>query len=103
MSVARGAAACRKRALDALDRLLEEKNPDSIQQATLTVTRCLVHYRDALIEEARQCEPRPGSSALSHANAVLSLVFGTQYPLEGVHWDRIKKARDAVAALESVD
>jgi hypothetical protein len=94
-----GSVECRRHAIDVLDRLLAEHDPDHVQEGMVNATRCVVRYRDALIAECRAGSDAEKTQALRDANAVLSLMFGTQYPLEGVHWDRLSKARDALKAL----
>src|SRR4029078_12800254 len=74
-------------------------DPDHVEEGMVDATQCVVRYRDALIAECRTAPDAEKTQALRDANSVLSLMFGTQYPLEGVHWDRLSKARDALKAL----
>jgi hypothetical protein len=83
-------------AFDAIDRVLAER-PQSVQPVCLAVTHSLVRLRDALIAEQRA--NRAVSAQLVHTNALLSLVFSIQYPLEGVHSEKLKQARDALARV----
>jgi hypothetical protein len=86
-------------ALRALDDLLQGRS-ESLDATLIAANRCLVRYRDALIERLRT---HPGDAhlrnELQQANATVSLVFGTHYPLVGIQWDRLKKTRQAMAEL----
>lgn len=84
------------KALAAMDRVIEDR-PQSVQPACLEMTNALVRLRDALIERHR--DGRNVSRHLAHTNAVISLVFSIQYPLEGVPGEKLKEARDALAKL----
>ena len=86
-------------ALAALDDVLEERE-GKLDEEMAHAMRCLVRYRDQLIEASRAA---PASSALRHrlvgANAILSVIVGGEYPLVGVRLTRIREARDALADL----
>jgi hypothetical protein len=92
-------AECRQHALAVLDRILAERDPDRVQQAMVEATACVVRYRDNLIRETRATQDAAQNGLLRRTNGVLSLLFGTQYPLQGVHWDRIGQARAVLAEL----
>lgn len=84
-------------ALAVLDRVLaakaEDVPPAEVYNAMAEVSRCLVRLRDGLIARHRAGED--GASArLAHVNAALSVAFGGEYPLVGVHRTRIEKTRD---------
>jgi hypothetical protein len=83
-------------AFDAIDRVLADA-PQSVQPICLALTHSLVRLRDALIAEQRA--NRAVSAQLMHTNALLSLVFSIQYPLEGVHSEKLKQARDTLARV----
>ena len=86
-------------ALAALDHVLEER-PGKLGEEIAHAVRCLVRYRDRLIERGRA---GPTSNAVHHrlvrTNAILSVVVGGEYPLVGVRSARIREARDALADL----
>lgn len=90
---------CRSDALEAVERLLEQR-PETIDAALISTTRCLVRYRDEMIRRLRIDASDAGAvRELAQANGALSLVFGTHYPLVGLEWERLQKVRDALAEL----
>jgi hypothetical protein len=88
---------CRSKALSAIDTVLRER-PQSLQPAVLELTRAVVALRDTLIE-ARRTGDATAKRELPHVNALLSLVVSIQYPMQGLHWDKLKQARDAFEKL----
>ncbi len=92
---------CRS-ALTALDRVLEER-PDKVHDELVDAVRCLVRLRDGLIERRRAGDASPElRDQLDRTNAVLSVAVGGEYPLVGVRWERVQKARDQLARLLDV-
>jgi hypothetical protein len=98
-------------ALAALDRALDDR-PDKIYGDLANAVRCLVRLRDELIAERRRtgraAGPAPRGSAtrgpqtddrLERVNALLSVVSGGEYPLEGIRRERIEQAREELARL----
>lgn len=94
---------CQADALGAIDRVLEEQ-PDSVEQGLISAVQCLVRLRDATIADLRanadDAHPEAGRR-LRDVNAALSLFIGAHYPLVGIQWDRLRKARDALAEVAS--
>ena len=88
-----------KAALAAIDRAVE-KHGASAEPELVRATHCLVALRDHLITEQR-AKHRSIAQALAHTNAVLSLLFGIEYPISGMHWDRLEQVRQALAELSS--
>ncbi|HJU18559.1 MAG TPA: hypothetical protein VJ770_19070 [Stellaceae bacterium] len=84
-------------ALAALDHALEDR-PDKIADDLAQAVRALVRLRDDLAAAYRRAEPRAGER-LERCNAVLSVVIGGEYPLQGVRRERIEQARDELRAL----
>jgi hypothetical protein len=82
-------------AVAAFDRALEDR-PDKIYGDLVEVIRCLVELRTDLTAKWRDGEP---GERLERCNAILSVVVGGEYPLEGVRRDRMRKARDELASL----
>lgn len=84
-------------ALAVLDRVLgagtEDVPPAEVYNAMAEVSRCLVRLRDGLIVR-RRAGDEGASARLAHVNAALSVAFGGEYPLVGVHRTRIEKTRD---------
>lgn len=91
----RSALECCEETLHALDRVLDER-PASIQPICLALTESVVRLRDTLIE-AHRANGNTGRELLTHTNSILSLAFSTQYPMLGVQWEKLKKAREALA------
>lgn len=83
-------------AIVALDDLLK-KHPQNIERDIITATRALVHLRDRLIAMRRASFD--SGQTLEHTKAVLSVLMAGHYPIEGMRWDCIKQARDALAGL----
>jgi hypothetical protein len=91
----------RTRAIAALDALLQE-HPQSLEKRINEATQCLVGLRNGLIARWRESEHSPACrDHLTHVNAVISVLMAGHYPLEGMRWDCIKAARDALSALGS--
>lgn len=85
-------------ALAGLDHALEDR-PDRIYDDLSHAVRCLVRLRDELIALRRRDGKASGDDRLERLNAVLSVVSGGEYPLEGVRRERIEKAREELARL----
>lgn len=92
-----GLSECRTNMLAAIDTVLRER-PQSAQAEALALTKTVVKLRDGLIQSLRAGD---GSvkRELDHANALLSLVFSIQYPMQGQQWEKLSKAREALARL----
>lgn len=84
-------------AIAALDRALHER-PDTLYDDLTRAARCLVALRDALIADRRAGLPE-ADAHLQRANALLSLVVGGEYPVAGLHRDRLQQARDGLDRL----
>jgi hypothetical protein len=84
--------------VERLDRIVSSKDASSEFHELSEVTRGIVRMRDQLIARLRSEGPGNGvRERLDRINAVLSLTAAAELPLQGIHWDRIKKARDALA------
>lgn len=92
-----GTATLCAQAVAALDRALHER-PDQLYGDLAHAVRCLVALRDALIADGRAGAPDAGNR-LQRANALLSLVVGGEYPVAGLHRDRLQQARDGLDRL----
>lgn len=90
-------ADCGPRALETLDRVLEEKPGDDLHQRLAEAVRALVVVRDRLIGERRRGGDQDGR--LERVNAILSVLHSAEFPQAGARWQRMKQARDALAAL----
>jgi hypothetical protein len=89
----RVACECRD-GIAALDHVLEHR-PDTVHDRIAEATRCLARLRDRLIEAKH--DGHPDAHLLERANALLSLLIASEFPLVGLRWDRVKKARDEFA------
>ena len=94
----RSPEACRTKTLEAIDAALAHP-PRSVERASVEITQCLVALRDALIAARRTQRSARLDRELAHTNAVLSLVHGVQFPLQGVQWDKLKQVREEMAKL----
>lgn len=75
-----------------LDRGAEVEHAE-IQAAVLSV----VAFRDRVIEKHR--EGSASAACLSQANALLSLAYGGEFPLSGLHRHRFEQTRDGMRQL----
>jgi hypothetical protein len=86
-------------ALETLDRVLEEK-PEQHHEEVRGVLHCLIGLRDHLIQERRKESGLPDlDSRLEHVNAVISVMTSGSFPVVGLNHDRLKQARDLLAAI----
>jgi hypothetical protein len=85
-------------AVEALDRALRDQ-PDRLYDDVAEAVRCLVRFRDEMIERQRSDPDAETGGRLRRANAILSLVVGGEYPIAGLHRERLEKARDALDKL----
>ncbi len=83
-------------ALRMLDKLLAER-PDRIGHDFSEATRWLAAYRDELATIWRRSGGEPDRRRLTQINSVLSVVIGGHYPLAGIPWPHIEKARSVLA------
>ena len=91
---------CRE-AIAALDRLLHE-HPGNLEPAMVDATAALVRLRDRLIAMKREAPLADDARhQLRNTNAVISVLMAGHYPLEGIRWDCIKQARDALSGSTS--
>jgi hypothetical protein len=83
-------------AMAAINQLDTADIGDAKKQLALAIER-LVGMRDALIEARR--EDQPCDEWLRRTNAILSSIFGTEFPLGGLQWKRATETRQALAKL----
>jgi hypothetical protein len=79
-----------------LDRLCGDDPPRTNECAGEVVTR-LVHLRNQLIDARRA--NIPCDEELYRTNAILSSVFGVEFPISGLQRRRIREARDALKEM----
>jgi hypothetical protein len=86
-------------ALKTLDLVLEEK-PEQHHEEVRGVLRCLIGLRDHLIQERRKESGLANlDNRLEHVNAVISVMTSGSFPVVGLNHDRLKQARDLLAAI----
>ena len=85
--------------LPKLDRLLAERSGDAHQTLTEAV-RAAVAIRDELIARLRS-EAGDGHvrDRLHAANLLVSTAVGAQFPVTGIHWDRVEKTREGLRTI----
>jgi hypothetical protein len=83
----------------ALHRLVHLRREDSAETrlALAEIIRQVIGMRDELIPAKRSGEPC--DEALQGINAVLSSIFGLEFPAGGLHWKRLKETEDGLKAL----
>ena len=86
-------------ALAALDKLLRDR-PDRIGHDFSAATERLTAYRRAVLARWGEAEPdATGRARLARLNAVISIVYGTHYPIGSPKWEPLEAARNDFAAL----
>lgn len=68
--------------------------PDVDHQMVSEAVRSVVTLRNHIIELAKIGNVEP--DLLSQINSIVSLAFGSEYPLMGIHRHRIEQTRDAL-------
>ena len=68
-------------------------------QISPAATRLLVALRDSQIARWRHSNAEPDRQRLALINSVLSVVIGGHFPLGGIPWPQIEKAREVLASL----
>ena len=88
-----------RRALDALDKVLEKK-PHKDEHALSAATEGLCTWRDSLAAEKRRGGASPETQdRLTQLNSIISVVVGSHFPLGDTPWEELEKARDWLAKL----
>ena len=81
----------------ALDGVLDASHED-LPATIPEAVRCLVRLRDNLIARQRSGEPAP-AGWLPRTNAILSCVVGAEFPIAGLHRERVETALGAVREM----
>lgn len=79
----------------ALDYVLDDKANASEKLGA--AIEMLVALRDGLIERKRTGEPC--GNWLSQSNALISSILGTEFPVNGLQWNRVCETRDALKRM----
>jgi hypothetical protein len=85
-------------ALHAIDKLLSER-PEKVGPDFSEATRRVVAYRDRLVAIWRKTRSETDRHRMAQANAVLSVVVGSQFAISAVPWPCLVAARDQLARL----
>lgn len=85
-------------ALERLDEALAHQ-PEKDKHDFAVAMESLCVLRDALIRRRRAGNTDMLQHCLDRLNSVISVVVGSEYPLPGIRWDRVKQARDVLADL----
>ena len=90
-------------ALAAVDKLLADR-PNRSGHDFSEATQRLTAYRAALLASWGGPPSRPDErQRLSRLNAVISVVYGTHYPIGSPKWESLEDAREELAALARSD
>ena len=79
-----------------LEQLPAHDSPETRQELA-GIIRELVRMRDDLIEARRKGEDC--ESTLRAVNAVLSCIFGVEFPVAGLQWERLNETRSGLKQL----
>ena len=74
-----------------------ERGPEASHTDIRAATLAVIAFRDRVIEKYR--EGAASEACLREANALVSMAFGGEFPLSGLHRDRFEKTRDGMRAL----
>jgi hypothetical protein len=86
-------------ALRRLDRILAER-PREVHEDLSDAVRDIVALRDDLIRSLRSGQAGPGMrDRLDHANRLVSVAIGAEFPVTGLHWERIETTRGLLRKL----
>lgn len=83
-------------AIAALDEVIAS-GPQVAHEDVASAVQCVAAMRNHMLAEARN--GGVSRACLDQANALLSLAYGAQAPLMGLHLHRIGQTRDGLAAL----
>jgi hypothetical protein len=86
-----------------IDKLLADK-PDRIGHDFSAATIALCAYRGALLHQMGNAAPaQKDVERMNQLNSVISVVYGTHYPIGGPKWEPLEKARERFASLIAED
>ena len=87
---------CGREALARLDHLLRD-HPAQLAAELTDAVRAVVGLRDAMIARRNRAGRATAiDQRLERVNGVLSALISNEFPLTGVRWQRIERARDAL-------
>jgi hypothetical protein len=86
-------------AVEAIDAVL--RAGPAVEHASIqAATNAVIALRDRVIDQYRS--GTPGRDTLDRANALVSLAYGAEFPLSGLHLRRLEEARNGPAACSTV-
>lgn len=83
-------------ALAAIEEAVADRDSHTSEKLSHVVAR-LVTLRNGLIARRRAGEPC--AEYLAQSNALISALIGTEFPVNGLQWDRVCETRDALTRL----
>lgn len=83
-------------ALEAIDAVLRA-GPNVEHTAIQAATNSVIAFRNRAIDERRAGAVTP--DILDRVNALVSLAYGAEFPLSGLHLHRLEQTRDGLRAL----
>ena len=87
-----------RQAMAALDDALSHR-PVKTGHDFSEAQRCLTALREKVIARHRDHPSAESSDRLARLNAIISVVYGGQFPIGAVPWDKVEQGRDAFARL----
>ena len=89
-----------RRALEVIERVLAQRSAEKEFEQVAECNRRIVQLRDHLIARLRTDGPGNGvRENLDRVNVLLSMAASAEYPLQGIHWERMQKTRDLLADM----
>ncbi len=88
-----------KEAREAIERLdhVIERHSDVDHAAIQAAAKAVIAFRNHAIQKRR--EGKVAEACLDGANALVSLVYGAEFPLSGLHRHRFEQAREGMRKL----
>lgn len=84
--------------IDALDQTIAS-GPTAPHEEIAVAVGCVIALRNEILECTRSGQV--DKELLDQANSLVSLAYGAEHPLIGVHLHRLKQTRDGVSALRA--
>ncbi len=87
---------CARLAIDRLQHVLD-RGPEVTHQELQAATNAVISFRDRAIRKHR--EGAASEACLDRANALVSLAYGAEFPLSGLHFSRIALTCEGMSRL----
>lgn len=89
-----------REALTIMDRVLDQRSAEQEFEDVAKATRAIVAMRDRLIGRVRSGDAsKETRGELDRVNQLLSMSSAAEYPLTGIHWERMEKTRDLLREM----